>query len=369
MTRYVLRPTPEQEALLLEHCGHARFVWNLACEQGEWWKSTRTTRPEPHSKQLAEIRAEHEWLRAGPSVVQQQALRDYDQAMTRFFNCRRGEHQHPRGTCGKPSYRKKGLNEGFRIVGVKPGHVRRLSRKLAEVFIPKIGWVRFRWSRPVPAAKSFRVKRDPAGRWWISFAHVPAPVEGPRTGTVVGIDRGVKVSAALSDGSMHSCPKPDGTVKGLQRKLARQQKGSKRRASTKRQLARAYAREADRRRDWAEKLSTSVARQYDLIRVEDLKITSMVKSAKGTAASPGKNVAQKSGLNLFPCSLSTVHHVNHVMNFSCDGQCVYGCVSGVMHVRSPACHSCPARRGWRRASRSSWSSTRALTRMPRPALT
>ncbi|MCL2584088.1 MAG: helix-turn-helix domain-containing protein [Streptosporangiales bacterium] len=76
MSRYALRPSPGQEALLLGHCGHARFVWNLAVEQGEWWKSTRTTRPTPLSKQLTEARAECEWLRAGPHVVQQQALRD-----------------------------------------------------------------------------------------------------------------------------------------------------------------------------------------------------------------------------------------------------------------------------------------------------
>ena len=297
MSRYALRPTPEQETLLLESCSHARFVWNLAVEVGRWWKPTRTSQPEPLSRQLTEARAENEWLRSGVAVVQQQALRDYDQTMARFFSCRRGEHPHARGTCGKPGFRRKGRHEGFRIVGLKPSHVRRLSRKLGEIFVPKIGWVRFRWSRPVPGAKSFRVKRDLAGRWWISFAHIPVPVAGPGSGDAVGIDRGVAVSAALSDGSMHSCPKPDGTIKRLQRKLARQQKGSNRRAETKRQLARAHAREADRRKDWAEKLSTDVARQYDLIRIEDLKIRNMLKSAKGTAESPGSNVAQKSGLN------------------------------------------------------------------------
>ncbi|MCL2584089.1 MAG: transposase [Streptosporangiales bacterium] len=218
--------------------------------------------------------------------------------MTRFFKCFRGEHKHPKRTCGKPSYRKKGMHEGFQIVHFERRHVRRLSRKVGEVFVPKIGWVRFRWSRAVPeGAKSYRVKRDSAGRWWVSFAHVPASVAGPGTGAAVGIDRGVACSAALSDGAMHSCPKPDGTVKRLQRKLARQQKGSKRRARTRQQLARAYAREANRRKDWAEKLSTSVARNFDLIRVEDLKIKNMVKSAKGTVESPGRNVAAKSGLN------------------------------------------------------------------------
>lgn len=287
MSRYALRPTPEQEPLLLEFCSHARFVWNLAVEQQAWWKSTRTAKIVPYSRQLAEIRAEHDWLCAGSSVVQQQALRDFDQAMKNFFG----------GTHGKPAFRKKGLHEGFRIVNFKPGHVRRLNRKNGEVFVPKIGWVRFRWSRQVPAAKSFRVKRDPAGRWWVSFAAVPEAVKGPGTGEVVGIDRGVAVSAALSNGEMHSAPKPGTAVERLQKKLSRQKKGSSRRKDTKIQLARAHAHEANRRRDWAEKLSTGIAQRYDVIRVEDLRIKNMVRSAKGTKDVPGKNVAAKSGLN------------------------------------------------------------------------
>jgi transposase len=287
MSRYALRPTSEQESLLLEFCSHARFVWNLAVEQQAWWKSTRTSKIVQYSKQLAEVRAEHDWLRAGSSVVQQQALRDFDQAVKNFFG----------GTHGKPTFRKKGLHEGFRIVNFKPGLTRRLNRKNGEVFVPKIGWVRFRWSRQVPAEKSFRVKRDPAGRWWVSFAAVPGAVEGPGTGEIVGIDRGVAVSAALSSGEMHSAPKPDGKVKRLQKKLSRQKKGSVRREATRLELARAHAHDANGRRDWAEKLSTGIAQRYDVIRVEDLRIKNMLKSAKGTIEAPGVNVAAKAGLN------------------------------------------------------------------------
>jgi transposase len=105
------------------------------------------------------------------------------------------------------------------------------------------------------------------------------------------------VSAALSSGEMRSSPKREGTVKRLQRKLGRQRKGSNHRARSKLQLARAQTREANRRKDWAEELSTDIARRYDLIRIENLKIPNMVKSARGTAESPGKNVAAKSGLN------------------------------------------------------------------------
>jgi transposase len=82
-------------------------------------------------------------LRAGSQIVQQQALRDFTQAMANFFA----------GTHGKPSWRKAGRDEGFRIVAVKPDQVRRLSRKIGEVWIPKAGWTRFRWSRPVPSQR------------------------------------------------------------------------------------------------------------------------------------------------------------------------------------------------------------------------
>jgi hypothetical protein len=69
---------------------------------------------------------------------------------------------------------------------------RRLSRKTGEVWVPKAGWVRFRWSRAVPeGAKSYRVKMDRAGRWHISFAVIPDPVPAPGNGQVAGIDRGV----------------------------------------------------------------------------------------------------------------------------------------------------------------------------------
>jgi transposase len=205
------------------------------------------------------------------------------------------------GTYGKPTWRKAGRNEGFRIVAVKPAHIRRLSRNTGEVWVPKAGWVRFRWSRVVPAARSYRVTCDRAGRWHIAFAAIPEPVAGPGTGVVVGIDRGVTVSAALSTGELLRCPHLPSVERArlarLQRRLARARRGSKRRQRVRITIARLKAREGDRRKDWADKLSTDLARRFDVIRVEDLKIREMTRSARGTAAEPGRNVRQKAGLN------------------------------------------------------------------------
>ena len=177
-----------------------------------------------------------------------------------------------------------------------------MSRKVGQVWVPKAGWVRFRWSRAVPAGvKSYRVTMDRAGRWHVAFAVIPDPVPAPGNGKVVGIDRGVVVSAALSTGELLHCPALTGRerirLRRLQRTLARAKRGSNRRGRVRHAIARLKARETDRRKDWAEKTSTDLARRFDVIRVEDLKIGNMTRSARGTRDDPGRNVRAKAGLN------------------------------------------------------------------------
>ena len=296
MTRYRLQPTREQETTLLRHCSDARHVWNLAVEQHAWWRPGRRSAPGylEQSRQLTAARADNPWLADGSQTVQQQALRDFAQAIAGFFA----------GTHGRPSWRKAGRDEGFRVTGRRGRQwdVRRLNRNWGQVRVPKAGWVRFRWSRDVPAdARSFRVTRDRAGRWHIAFAVIPAPVHGPGTGEAVGIDRGVTVSAALSTGETLTVPgltaREQARLRALQRRLARARWGSARRGKAKTAVARMKARETDRRKDWAEKTSTDIARRFDVIRVEDLNIRNMTRSAKGTVEKPGKNVRAKAGLN------------------------------------------------------------------------
>ena len=294
MSRYRLEPTSEQEQALLRHCSDARYVWNLCVEQESWWRRDRGKMPgwAERCRQLTEARADNPWLAEGSVTVQQQAVRDHGQAMARFFA----------GTHRRPRWRKKGEDEGFRIIHVKPSHVRRLNRNHGAVFVPKAGWVRFRWSRPVPAdVKSFRITRDRAGRWHVAFAVIPEPIPGPGNGEAVGIDRGIAVSAALSTGEMLRVPglsvREASRLRRLERKLAKAKRGSRRRDTVKSSAARLKARERDRRKDWYEKTSTDIARRFDVIRVEDLNVRGMMRSARGTVEAPGGNVAAKAGLN------------------------------------------------------------------------
>ncbi len=298
MSRYRLLPTPAQEAVLRDHCGHARYVWNLAVEQHSHWHPGRKGAPGylEQCRQLTQARAGHPWLAAGSQTVQQQALRDFAQAMTAFFD--------PGNPAGRPSWRKAGRDEGFRIVGQRGRQwdVRRVSRKVGQVWVPKAGWVRFRWSRAVPAeVKSYRVRMDRAGRWHVAFAAIPDPIPAPGNGQAVGIDRGVAVSAALSTGDLLHVPgltvRERRRLRRLERTLARAKRGSNRRGRVRHAIARLKARETDRRTDWAEKVSTNIARRFDVIRVENLQIANMTRSARGTRGDPGRNVRAKAGLN------------------------------------------------------------------------
>jgi putative transposase len=212
-------PDPQAEAVMRGvHCAHARFVWNLCVEQQSWWRPGRGKAPGPaeRQRQLAEASAAEPWLAAGSSSVQQQALRDFDKAMAAF-----SEKTNP---AGRPGFRSKHGTQGFVIRDTK---VRRISRRWGAVFVPKCGWVRFRWTRPLPGKPGLaRVTLDRAGRWHVSFPAPQPAVQREPSGTATGIDRGVRTALVTSDGQHYRAPwisdRDAARYLGLQRRLVRQ---------------------------------------------------------------------------------------------------------------------------------------------------
>jgi putative transposase len=310
-------PTSQQEQQMLVHCAQARYVWNLAVEQRSHW--ARHKGPAPRyvelARQLTEARAASEWLREGNAEVQQQALRDFDQAVSRRFTSGFGE----------PTWRKRFRDEGFRVIGnnrvpafepdgtpklnakgrpvmSRSVRIEKLNRRWAQVGVPGCGRVRIRLTkgRGPPEAKTFRVTFR-GGQWHLAFAVVPTPRPAPGNGAVIGVDRGVVVTAALSDGQMLNCPQLTVAERARhrkhQRRAARAPKGSDRRAAEYAKVRRIKAKEAARRKDWVEKTSTMLATGFDVVRFEKLSIKNMTASAGGTVEAPGKGVAAKAGLN------------------------------------------------------------------------
>ena len=169
------------------------------------------------------------------------------------------------------------------------------------MFLPKLGWVRYRNSRVIEGElRNITVSRS-CGKWFASIQtqrEVPAP--GPRCG-VVGIDMGVARFATLSDGSFHvplnSFKRHETALRKAQQRLSRKVKFSNNWRKAKARVGRVHHRRACVRKDYLHKASTTICKNHAIISVEDLKVVAMTASAKGTVEKPGKNVRAKAGLN------------------------------------------------------------------------
>jgi putative transposase len=201
-------------------------------------------------------------------------------------------------------------------------NVVRVNRRWGEVSIPLVGQVRFRWTRDLPGVSrsctgritGARVIKNTLG-WHICFRiEEPAPKVPPNPGASVGIDFGVAHTIALSDGRDFNMPAL--LSKGERRRLrklelqaahrrAARHAGagkagtpiSRRERRSYEQIAKLRARQTRRRNDWLHKTTTDLAKSHGLVAVEDIRITNMTRSARGTLQHPGKNVRAKAGLN------------------------------------------------------------------------
>lgn len=297
-----LYPTPEQATAMAQFAGVTRLVYNLALEQrSQWHRQYRAATGASISfasqcRELKDLRKEVEWIEAAPRCALDQALRDLDAAFARFFADKGGY----------PTPRRKGYNDSFRIPGkeiwspIKFGP----NPRFADIHIPKVGRCRFRLSRPLPPGFKLlqvTVALDALG-WHVCLSlRLDAPAHlGLADG--IGIDRGVANTLAFSDGTFASQPIEALRVlarraKGHQKRMSRQQKGSARRAATRRLLAKARAKAARIRKHWNHEQTTRLASGYGVVVIESLRTANMTRSAKGTVEQPGVNVRQKAGLN------------------------------------------------------------------------
>ena len=288
--RFAVRPTDTQERIFRQFAGAFRFVHNraLALEidrhaSGEarlGYVGTANLLP------LWKRDPETVWLSGIHSQILQQSLKDLDRAYKNFFGKQ----------AGFPKFRRKGWNDSFRFP-----QGARLDEPNARIWLPKIGWVRYRKSRTVLGTiKNVTVRRS-GDKWFVSIQterEIESPVH-PNPG-IVGIDLGVARFATLSDGTVFEAldfQKEEKRLKRLQRALSRKKKGSKNRAKARKALSRLHRKIADTRLDFLHKVSTTICKNHAVVVLEDLNVAGMSASARGTEESPGKNVRQKAGLN------------------------------------------------------------------------
>jgi putative transposase len=199
------------------------------------------------SAELPELKRSEglEWLcEDGIAQSTQAALRDLDVAYRRFFA----------GLSARPRFKRKGADDSFRLAQGRDLKVRKLNRRWAEVRLPKLGWCRFRMSRPIPGhIRHAVVSRDPLG-WHISFcvALDQQPAE-PNGGPGMGVDRGVASTVALSTGELRHCPRlspgQDERQRRLCRKAGRQETLRRSRRNERRQRSKRHQRTSSRLHD------------------------------------------------------------------------------------------------------------------------
>jgi putative transposase len=291
--KFQLKAHPSQKHTMSRYAGACRFLWNKALA----FQMERLEKKQPilsYNKMAAElvkwkVEEATTFLQDTPSQSLQQVLRRLDRALREAF-----DKKNPKQF---PQFKKKGRRDSFSYPqGFK------IDDSNSRIYLPKIGFVRYRKSREIEGMPKNVTISLHAGAWSISVQtekEVEQPVH-PKA-SMVGIDMGVKQFATLSDGTIYSTLNAyrhyEKKLRYYQRRLSRKQKFSKNWLKVTKIIQGIHTKIADVRRDDLHKISNDISKNHAIIILEDLRITNMSASASGTRESPGKQVRAKSGLN------------------------------------------------------------------------
>lgn len=288
--RFELKPNGEQQRLMRRFAGSCRHVYNkaLALQQARHEAGEMKLGYAALCKALTEWKAGPEtlWLNETPSQALQQALKNLERAYKNFFEKR----------ADFPRFKKKGQSDSFRYPqGVK------LDQGNSRVFLPKLGWLRYRNSRDVLGEVKNVTVSQSCGKWFVSI-QTEREVDQPLPqGEAVGIDMGIARFATLSDGShldpLNSFKKHQQRLARYQRAMSRKTKFSSNWKKAKAKVQKIHTHIANARKDFLHKASCQISQNHAMIAIEDLQVRNMSKSAKGNSEQHGKQVKQKSGLN------------------------------------------------------------------------
>jgi putative transposase len=291
--KYELIPSGQQQRQMRRFAGSCRYVFNeaLALQKERFAQGEMKFGYAGLCRRLTQWRNEAEtpWLKDSPIHPLQQALKDLQRAYSNFFAKR----------AAIPRFKKKGQRESFRYPDPKQI---KLDQGNSRIFLPKLGWLRYRNSRDVLGdVRNATVSRS-CGKWYVSIQTVREVEEPVSQATAsVGIDMGIARFATFSDGShleaLNSFRKHEARLRRYQRAMSRKVKFSNNWRKAKAKVQRIHAHIGNVRRDFLHKATTTISQNHAIVYIEDLQIRTMSRSAAGSLEQPGKNVAAKSGLN------------------------------------------------------------------------
>ena len=291
--KFELQPNAAQVLHMRRFAGSCRFVFNkaLAMQKENHEAGNTFIGYVAMAANLPVWKREtgFEWLKDSPSQALQHALKDLQKAYNNFFEKR----------ADFPRFKRKGGSDAFRYPDPKQI---KLDQGNDRIFLPKLGWLRYRNSRDVLGELRNVTVSQSGGKWFASIQtqrQVEPPL--PTTTTAIGIDVGIARFATLSDASfiapLNSFKKHQRRLARYQRRMSRKVKFSNNWKKAKAKVQKIHTGIANARKDFLHKTSTTISQNHALVCIEDLQIRNMSRSAKGNGEQHGKNVAQKSSLN------------------------------------------------------------------------
>lgn len=278
--KFRIYPNAVQIQQIRKTFGCCRFVWNhyLALRKEAYERDGKTLNYNACSGDMTQLKKSLPWLKEVDATALQSSLRDLDFAYQNFFRrVKNGE---------KPGYPKFKSKRDHRR-SYKSKCVGTNIKVLDDaVQLPKLGLVKCRISKKVVGRiLSATVSQNPSGKYFVAICCTDVEIDPlPSSGAVVGLDMGIKAFAVSSNGEEYPnhkyLTKSQKKLARLQRQLSRKTKGSKRREKARIKIARLHERIANRRDDTLHKLSTQLVRENDIICIEDLAPSNMVKNHK-----------------------------------------------------------------------------------------
>jgi putative transposase len=291
--KYELMPDGDQQRDMRRFAGSCRFVYNkaLALQKENHEAENKFIGYVAMAKLLTGWRngTDTRWLKEAPCHPLQHALKDLEKAYRNFF-AKRADF---------PRFKRKGSGDSFRYPDAKQI---KLDQANSRLFLPKLGWLRYRNSRDV-LGDLRNVTVTQSGRKWFVSVQTQREVEQPLpvATTAIGIDVGIARFATLSDETyiapLNSFKKHQQRLARYQRRMSRKVKFSHNWNKAKTKVQQMHSCIANARKDFLHKATTTISQNHALVCIEDLQVRNMSRSSKGNSEQHGKNVRQKSGLN------------------------------------------------------------------------
>ena len=273
--KYRIYPNKKQKEIIAKTFGSCRFVYNkyLAKRIEVYEASKETFSYIQCANDMKQLKSELKWLKEVDSTALQSSLKDLDMAYQKFFKEHSGFPKFKSKKTHKFSYKSKCVNGNIQYCG-------------KYIKLPKLGKVKTK-NKLIPSGRilSVTVSQEPSGKYYVSLCCTEVEIpQYEKTGSVVGLDLGIKEFCITSNGEKIENPKYlkkslDKLAK-LQRELSRKTKGSSNYNKARIKVARLHEHIANQRKDFLQKLSTEIIKNNDVVCIEDLQVKNMIKNHK-----------------------------------------------------------------------------------------